>query len=543
MFEDIDVPTLRSKKSKRKVSVEEDDSSVSTLDGDDEVSDLSADTEDMDDTLAEGAEWLRAQGTLTRRRTIDAAPSSRTQNVATGSVIISSSPSDSIWLPLPEETFRQHLLELEKRTNAVPIDPQTFPLKESEKPEGYMLPLQVEQQLADDFAFLAAIEEGAQSVAAVCLEEHVQPIGLTVRFAALDLALSGEVKTSLQQIADSLTLRTHEVDESTRIDELFDRIVKLHYRRLLARLRSSKWEKPKFLSKQHKKPLWQDFANLLHRVQFLYTKREASSRRSVENHLRNLAPFYEAFEASEAGSPVESESLKQLIKASWHLCRSKDVAEFARRLEDSPSTTPTAKVGSAIKCLRQIEKIAAYWRIAASLVATSQTYAPLFQSKLQMHFLTPYSSVPTAIGYETWATSCHVHAEVQLAVHYDLLHQSSHITETNIGSPESVFRQPRVIGTSKWLCYLCFLFLRSHGRYVPANTHGRLYDQWTVPDLAEFGGETRTRYRNIVDAMDKEVLRETGSTGSAQAEEPGLVRWRAEPMTSRQNLLNAESVD
>lgn len=451
-------------------------------------------------------------------------------------------PAGSIWSNLPEETFRQHLVELEKRTNAVPVEPQIFPLQEPEKTQGYILPLCVEQQLADDLAFLAAIEEGAQSVAAVCLEERVQPPGLTVRFAALDLALSGGVKTSLQQVVDSLIISEEVSDFSTLIDLLFERVVKLHFRRLLARLRSDKWEKPKYLSKQHKKPLWRDFTNLLHRVQFLYTKKEAASRRSAEAHLQNLTPYYEAFEACETGSPEELGCLKSLIKASYTFCKSEDVAEFARRLEDSPSTTPTAKVASAIKCLRQIEKIAAYWRIVASLMETSQKYPVLFQIKPQLEFLTPYNSIPTTIGYEAWATSCHVHAEVQLAVYYDLLHQPCRGAHAHIECSNLVPRRPRVIGTSKWLCYLCYLFLRCHGCYMPANTHGRLYDQWTVPDLAEYGDEMRTRYRSILEAMDRAILEETNHTGSGEAEDSNLVRWRAEPMTSRQNLLNTDGL-
>jgi hypothetical protein len=452
----------------------------------------------------------------------------------------------SIWLDPPEDTFRQHLVDLEKRTNAVPVGPQIFPLDHNGVADNYTLPLHVEQQVVDDFAFLAAIEEGAQSVAAVCLEEYLQPARLTIRFAALDLSLSDEVKFALQRIADCLTSLEPNVSDLTQTEVLFEQIVKLHLRRLLARLRSSKWEKPKYLSRQHKKPLWQDFANLIHRVQFLYTKKEVTLRRSVEAQLHHLASPYEAFETSKTGSQEEYSALQELIKASYQFCKSKDVVEFAQRLEASVSTTPTPKVASAIKCLRQIEKIAAYWRIATSLVSTSHKYPSLFHVQLQLAFLTPYKSVPTAIGYETWAMTCHVHAEVQLVVYYDLLYQSwSRYSDTNgdshkLSQPD--FHRPRTIGTSKWLCYLCYLFLRSHGGFVTANTHGRLYDQWTLPDLAEFEDELRTRYRRVIHAMDADVVRETYYTGSTIPEEPAFVRWRAEPMTSRQNLLGVDSV-
>ena len=160
---------------------------------------------------------------------------------------------------------------------------------------------------------------------------------------------------------------------------------------------------------------------------------------------------------------------------------------------------------------------------------------------MQLAFLTPFKSVSTEIGYEAWATTCHVHAEVQLAVFYDLLSQSSHTMEAELDSFNTDFRRPRVIGTSKWLCYLCHLFLSCHGGFVPANTHGRLYDQWTVPDLIDYQPELRARYRRILRTMDGKVLQEIKTTVSAGADEPGYVRWRAEPMTSRQNLLGVDN--
>lgn len=116
-----------------------------------------------------------------------------------------SSVDRSIWLDLPEETFRQHLVALEDRTNAVPIDAQAFVpgdwLKKSRyaAQSSYSFPLAVEQQVADDFACLVAVEEGAQSVAAVCIEEHTLLPGLTLRFAALDISLDNTVKAALQE--------------------------------------------------------------------------------------------------------------------------------------------------------------------------------------------------------------------------------------------------------------------------------------------------------------------------------------------------------
>ena len=63
------------------------------------------------------------------------------------------------------------------------------------------------------------------------------------------------------------------------------------------------------------------------------------------------------------------------------------------------------------------------------------------------------------------------------------------------------------------------------------NTHGRLYDQWTIPDLADYDDLQRQKYRAVVQSIDQEII--------GLATKPLL--WRPEPMTSRQHLL--DSVD
>ncbi|ETI19756.1 hypothetical protein G647_08769 [Cladophialophora carrionii CBS 160.54] len=438
-------------------------------------------------------------------------------------------PVQSIWRDLPEDTFREHLVRLEERTNAVPMDVQQFDVSTNIKSHrsGHLLSVNDEQGLANAFAFLVAVEEGAQSVAAVCLEEDVKLTTLTIRFAAVD-AISEAVQGALRHVIDVLSVKSDRlVDSHLKLDELFRLVTKMHFRRILARLRSSKWTKPKFLSRSHKKPLWQDFANLSHRVQFLYTKRELSIRQSLEEQLENLTRLYSSFEIVALDSDEEFAHLIRLVRTSYDFCTYEVVQEYARRLENAG---PTSQVRSALKTIRQIEKIAAYYRISNTLIRISRLYPQYFQAeKLVLNFLPPYASVPTSIGYEDWAKTCHVHAEIQLIVYYDM-HFSDTFTSNSRShdSHNANFLPPRVIGTSKYLCYLCYLFMKVHGRYPPANTHGRLYDQWTIPDCADFGDDQRNFYRYIIQQIDNEVL--------ARASEPPL--WRPEPMTSRENLLD-----
>lgn len=419
------------------------------------------------------------------------------------------SAENSIWLDLPEDVFRQNLVTLEERTNTIPMDPRIFSPKVW-KSDGagstYVLPLGVEQQVADDFACLVAVAEGAQSVAAVCIEQFPSDKGMTLRFAAMDLSLDEIVKVALrasvrvlEQVA-SMPRQDDEVDLGTYVETLFDIIIRLHESRLLARLRSQKWEKPRYLSKSHKKPLWQDFVNLAHRAQFAYQKHEKSMRLHIETLIKNLSLVHEDFETFEDNLS----SLKSLVDASFVFCSNSDIKDYLQRL--SSQTKQTSQIAAAIKSLRQIQKIAAHRRMAISLVKAAREHPSLF-SKIDIAYLIPYKGVPTSIGHHEWAKSCHVHAEVQLAVYYDL-------------NPEY---RPRVIGISKWLCYLCYRFLDAHKMFFPSKTHGQLFDQWTIPDLAGFDDGLVGRYRGIVLNMNEVIVGQI-------AEEPQLSRLK--PMTS-----------
>lgn len=423
----------------------------------------------------------------------------------------------SIWSELTEDTFRQHLVSLEERTNAVPVDPQVFNVSEWESrclKQRHTLPIAVEQQLADDFARLVAVNEGAQSVAAVCIEEAVEDPGLILRFAALDISLNDAIRTTLETTSDVLARVASKpmngIDEAR--SEILQVVMELHYLRLLARLRSAKWIKPKYLSKSHKKPLWQDFTNLQHRVGFLYSRKEKSVRTQVEELIIQLGEVLQNFEKADVSEQFTN--MIALINASFAFTHNADIKNFGDRIENSVKTVPTPQVASAIKCLRQIQKIAAYRRICDDMIEIARKYGPLFQAGLTFEYLEPYEGVGTSIGYESWAKTCHIHAEVQLVIFYDICIQQ-------VQHPR--YLQPRCIGISKWLCYLCFRFLQAHGQFFPSKTHGRLYDQWTLPDLDEFQGPLVTRYRLLLRELDDIVVKQAEN-------EPEL--WRVEPMTS-----------
>lgn len=100
------------------------------------------------------------------------------------------SGQQSVWQHLNYDQFRTKVVALERASKEVPREPKFHQRNEWSNPRicnddsSRLLPFEVEQQVADDFAFLAAAEEGAKGVSAVGLEESIEPLGLVIRLAA-----------------------------------------------------------------------------------------------------------------------------------------------------------------------------------------------------------------------------------------------------------------------------------------------------------------------------------------------------------------------
>lgn len=107
----------------------------------------------------------------------------------------------SIWRDIPENVFRSHLIRLSKLSKEVPAWPKSNlpPLDIRSNPE-----FKVECMIAQDFAFLAAVQEGVESVSAACVM-HVPDESVVIRIASNQGVPQGvrdffaEIVTLLQQ--------------------------------------------------------------------------------------------------------------------------------------------------------------------------------------------------------------------------------------------------------------------------------------------------------------------------------------------------------
>jgi hypothetical protein len=79
-----------------------------------------------------------------------------------------------------------------------------------------------------------------------------------------------------------------------------------------------------------------------------------------------------------------------------------------------------------------------------------------------------------------------IHAEIQLLFYYDM-------------HPE--IRRLRVICSSKSACFLCDLFIKVHGKFYAARTHGVLYDKWMLPsqETIRFLGKEMKEITRVVE--------------------------------------------
>ena len=138
--------------------------------------------------------------------------------------------------------------------------------------------------------------------------------------------------------------------------------------------------------------------------------------------------------------------------------------------------------------VREVSKIANYWRTCCSLAHLSRSYRILF-ARPQLEALEPYK--PTAM--ERLKVKRFVHAEVQMVVFY----------KTCFPPP-----WPRAIGASKEACFLCDAFISAHGYFYLSKAHRQLFHKWTVPDRSDYTTATLKRFRSALEIVDQAVLKE-----------------------------------
>ena len=143
--------------------------------------------------------------------------------------------------------------------------------------------------------------------------------------------------------------------------------------------------------------------------------------------------------------------------------------------------------------LLSIKKLAHFMDMSKYMTDASRKYRQLF-CNIRFEQLPAYKPVRLPTLPSSPPLNCYVHAEIQMITFY-------------AQNPQINQKAPRVVGASKSACYLCSLFVHADGQFFISRTHGKLYDQWTIPDT--FGTaelkDQRRRYRRVLGSINAEL--------------------------------------
>jgi hypothetical protein len=278
-----------------------------------------------------------------------------------------------------------------------------------------------------------------------------------------------------------------EIGRGHCLQETFEVVVRLNKNRILGRLRSKKFSVPSGWAPASKKPLtirWQKHIE----------KQLQNTKRSRSQPLKALASEIDALhllflciedECSDNLIPHIKAVVKQAYELAWggqeplvdRLASLKFPISFVDRRD-----------------VRELYKVANYWLVCCTLeeYCSSRAFGAHFQN-LELQVIPPQTAqIPSSVEGERLAV--HIHAEIQLIVHYELYMQ---------GLP-----WPQAIGTSKEACFLCDVFIKAHGAFRAHKTHGLTFWQWTVPDSDQYCTETVQSFGMALEKVELAVKKE-----------------------------------
>lgn len=394
---------------------------------------------------------------------------------------------DSIWCGISEQTFRGNVVALQRVSNNAPaqskfaISGEEWERRRCEASSiEYHLPFEVEQQIADDLALVAATVQGVEAVSAACLEEDSLDGSLVFRVAA-SAAASPTVRKSLQEICDLLTDGAQKrLSGRNVLTALVDRVVRLSRERIHAHLQSGHWTKPTSLKNKCAPtiPLHEEINRINTRM------RKAgcccsSFANTLCTRLDTLIALYRSVDSTSQNTEEELDVLKDIGQASndiyywWE-------SQLSKRRDKNCCFSKAP--------IQQVGKIGRYWSLCLNLAHFARKNRELC-ANIRGEVLPSYQKVTSSISSKNIPVRCCVHAEIQMVAFYESGRNSVH--------------RPRIIGSSKPSCYLCDLFVRCHGIFFLSGTHGQLHDRWTVPDSANYSTSGRSRIRKALVAMNK----------------------------------------
>ncbi|KAK8179516.1 hypothetical protein BC567DRAFT_248808, partial [Phyllosticta citribraziliensis] len=405
----------------------------------------------------------------------------------------------------------------------------TYPIpsqrRDSAHPSKYVLSLKDETRCAQAFAILLADSIDPDRIGAVCIEEEPVGEGLTVRIASNSGSQLKRVDR-LQRVADKLKHVSMTEDISTQIYKMTGEMIAMLQNRLLSRLGSKhaegckRFRKKPILPKLESSMPHLDKAGCQSREYKIFCK----FARSLVDKFNGL----EHLSHEHAHSARGGEFIHEILLTIEEMLRSVNISSI---LKPIPRNVDSWSGDSREMLVGSLEKLVQHLAATRDLVRMAQKYAVVRNIKVEQ---LPNSSFPTSTrsaeptsvdkGFlrrcmpdedktrrvkslrrlelrwkkpamvikreaeDRARESKKVHAEIQLLLYYE--------QRPEIENP------PRVVCSSKYACFLCDLFIKTHKGLHTPGSHGRCYPNWRLPMPEELNLPESSKLRYLQCLVD-----------------------------------------
>ena len=268
---------------------------------------------------------------------------------------------------------------------------------------------------------------------------------------------------------------------------LLDKVQLISQARILQRMRPSWLEPSGYILNRNRphnpnrlKPLWKTLDAALNQFQAPLNELLPG----ILDQARELVSSLKSLDDEEEDADARNTLLRSIVKQCADISCYNEKGTLEAQIAGIPEISDLA----SRRAVNDIDKIARYYGLCEDIsrIAVKSRYCHLFERISLQHL-----EAPPQLSRRGSTTSCYVHAEVQLILHYERY------------PPDGLW--PRVIGGSKCACFMCDLFIQKVAKYQISYSHCRLYTQWTIPDAPWMASEQADSFQYIVVSMTDEL--------------------------------------
>lgn len=250
-------------------------------------------------------------------------------------------------------------------------------------------------------------------------------------------------------------------------------------KRIHGRLRSSRWEKPSYLTGCDHDPLHSRVGRISVALNNLTDNLEHVKR--LQETLPSLVDSLKKVDTEK--SPDDIAVLRNAVLKSYEVSNQ----GTSRSLESNLRRLGVGEEINQCREVLEIDKLSKYYKLCGDFIRFGrQIQTRTLCQNLNLQNCTAYPGCHPPGSTE----ECFVHSEIQLVLFY---------------ARNSRQLQPRAIGSSKSACFLCDRFIKRYGSFGVSHSHMTLYTQWTIPQESWMNPEQIQHFRSIIRDMDDEI--------------------------------------